>query len=190
VDSHGQAYTPRLGLAKVVAGASAHRHVIVRMPFFDHRAHQFLATEAAQLPKDSLGFRSGLHCVPGSAGSAMACCGDGRPGSRGLPSAAQADSAVPAAFVVRAGSTSGNTRYLCVELLGTSTRPTQDVARPSQKFSPSLRISSRCSLVPEARATRVGLRRRTEPPRSLVGSLALETTSRPRPFGLQCSYAS
>jgi hypothetical protein len=55
VEDHGQPYTPRLGLSKVFAGATSTRHVAVRVPFFDQRAHQFLATEAAQLPDDSPG---------------------------------------------------------------------------------------------------------------------------------------
>jgi hypothetical protein len=42
-------------MVRVVAGATDSRHVVVRVPFFDHRAHQFLATEAAQLPDGSPG---------------------------------------------------------------------------------------------------------------------------------------
>lgn len=55
LDNHGEPYTPRLGRAEVVAGGASTRHVAVRVPFVDRRAHDFLAYEAGQLPEDDPG---------------------------------------------------------------------------------------------------------------------------------------
>src|SRR5436305_5167078 len=55
LEDHGEPYTPRSGRVQVVAGEAVARHVAVRVPFFDQRAHNFLADEAGQLPKPSPG---------------------------------------------------------------------------------------------------------------------------------------
>jgi hypothetical protein len=51
-----QPYTPRLGVAWAAMedGVTA-RHIAVRVPYFDDRGHNFLATEAAQLPNSGPG---------------------------------------------------------------------------------------------------------------------------------------
>jgi hypothetical protein len=56
VDNHGYPTVPRLGDARVVAeNGEPVRQISVRMPYFDLRGHQFLATEASQLPEDAPG---------------------------------------------------------------------------------------------------------------------------------------
>jgi hypothetical protein len=56
LDDRGRPYTPRLGLAQAAAEqGETMRHLTVRMPYFDARAAQFLAHEAAQLPATSPG---------------------------------------------------------------------------------------------------------------------------------------
>ena len=56
IDDHGLPSVPRLGAMKAaVENGEPVRHVIVRMPYYDQRGHQFLATEASQLPKDAPG---------------------------------------------------------------------------------------------------------------------------------------
>jgi hypothetical protein len=51
VDDHGFPRVPRLAEARaVVENGKPVRHIAVRMPYFDSRGNQFLATEAAQLP--------------------------------------------------------------------------------------------------------------------------------------------
>ena len=56
IDDHGFPNVPRLAQARV-AGENGEpvRHIAVRMPYFDSRGNQFLATEAAQLPGDAPG---------------------------------------------------------------------------------------------------------------------------------------
>jgi hypothetical protein len=55
IDDHGYAYTPGLGRFELVAGPTSTRHIAVRVPFFDRRAHNFLANEASQLPDNGPG---------------------------------------------------------------------------------------------------------------------------------------
>ncbi len=56
VDDHGFPSVPRLAQARVVGeNGKPVRHIAVRMPYFDSRGNQFLATEAAQLPGDAPG---------------------------------------------------------------------------------------------------------------------------------------
>lgn len=56
VHDRGQPSTPRLGVAKgVVEDGVRTRHIVVRVPYFDDRGHNFLATEAAQLPNTGPG---------------------------------------------------------------------------------------------------------------------------------------
>ena len=56
VDDHGFPSVPRLAEARaVVENGKPVRHIAVRMPYFDSRGNQFLATEAAQLPGDAPG---------------------------------------------------------------------------------------------------------------------------------------
>jgi hypothetical protein len=56
LNDRGRPYTPRLGLAQAaVEQGETMRHLTVRVPYFDARAAQFLAQEAAQLPGNSPG---------------------------------------------------------------------------------------------------------------------------------------
>jgi hypothetical protein len=56
IDDHGYPPVPRLGEARVaVENGEPVRQISVRMPYYDLRGHQFLATEAAQLPEDAPG---------------------------------------------------------------------------------------------------------------------------------------
>jgi len=56
IEDHGYPTVPRLGQASVaVENGQTVRQIVVRVPFYDHRAHQFLATEASQLPIDAPG---------------------------------------------------------------------------------------------------------------------------------------
>ncbi len=56
VDDHGFPRVPRLAQARVaVENGEPVRQIAVRMPYFDSRGNQFLATEAAQLPEDAPG---------------------------------------------------------------------------------------------------------------------------------------
>lgn len=56
VDDHGFPNVPRLGEARAVGEIGGPvRQIVVRMPYFDTRGNQFLATEAAQLAGDAPG---------------------------------------------------------------------------------------------------------------------------------------
>jgi hypothetical protein len=56
IDDHGFPSVPRLGAMRAaVENGEPVRHVMVRMPYYDQRGHQFLATEASQLPEDAPG---------------------------------------------------------------------------------------------------------------------------------------
>jgi hypothetical protein len=51
LDDHGQPYAPQLGAMRVSMHGEVRRHIMVRWPFTDERAVNFLRHEAAQLPK-------------------------------------------------------------------------------------------------------------------------------------------
>jgi hypothetical protein len=53
-EHHGQPYTPRIVRATFVGHETADRHLQVSVPYFDHRAAQFLE-ESGQLPDDGPG---------------------------------------------------------------------------------------------------------------------------------------
>ncbi len=56
VDDHGFPRVPRLGQASATyENGTSVRQIAIRMPYFDTRGNQFLATEAAQLPGDAPG---------------------------------------------------------------------------------------------------------------------------------------
>ena len=67
LQDHGRPYTPRLGLATSLGeGGGPVRHLAVRVSYFDHRAHHFLAKEAAQLPDTDPGLiMIGMSGAPG-----------------------------------------------------------------------------------------------------------------------------
>lgn len=55
-DHDGEENRPRIGEARVITGPNEpYRHVALRLAFSDHRAQQFLASEAKQLPKEGPG---------------------------------------------------------------------------------------------------------------------------------------
>jgi hypothetical protein len=54
LDDHGEEHQPRLSAARFVApGGVTERHLVVRIPYEDRRAEEFLRAEARQLPTDA-----------------------------------------------------------------------------------------------------------------------------------------
>jgi hypothetical protein len=67
-DDHGEAPRARLGFASAVAGPSEHHHIVVRVPFTDKRADEFLTRKARQFPADGRGLvmidmRQSMHSI-------------------------------------------------------------------------------------------------------------------------------
>jgi hypothetical protein len=65
---HGEPYSPRIGVAAVLAGGDElPRHIAARMSFSDERADEFLRAEARQLPTDAPGLI--MINIPGALGA-------------------------------------------------------------------------------------------------------------------------